>query len=234
MRNRRRHDVAAPGVLHDHGQTRRHAEVPDLLGLGEPAHLGDLQIDAVHGVVGQPTQQHVDAVDVLVQDEGERRAAADRQALLIGRAGLLDIDIDVAHRIHHARRLVHGPACVGIGRHEIARLDGGAAGLDALDVFVRIPAHLELEALIALLAVAGDVLGHLVGGALGDSAVKGNALLLGAAQQLVDGKACLLAEDVPAGDVDGGLHVRVAAHDGVHVPVEGAELCRVLADELRR
>src|SRR5690606_2805316 len=112
-------DVAAPGVLDGHGNAGGDAEVAHQAGLGQAADLADLEVDDVHRAVGEAAGQRVHAGDDLVEDEGQGRAAAGDEAFLIGRAGLLDVDVDVAHGVHDARRLVHGPASVGIGHQHV-------------------------------------------------------------------------------------------------------------------
>ena len=78
-----------------------------------------------HRVLGMPRSRASQAVDHLVEHEGQRRAPAHREAFLIGGAGLLDVDVEIAHRVHHARRLVHGPAGVGVGDQHVGRLEDG-------------------------------------------------------------------------------------------------------------
>src|SRR5215470_706072 len=139
------HDIAAPGVLDGHGDACGNAEVAYLARPRQAADLGDLEVDHVHGAVGDGAQEDAYAVDVLVEDEGQGGAPPHGQAFLIGAAGLLDVDVEVAHGLHDACRLVHGPAGVAVGDQHVAGLQRLAAGADALDVQVGVAADLELE-----------------------------------------------------------------------------------------
>ena len=49
----------------------------------------------------------------------------------------------------------------------------------------------------------------------------------------MDGQAGHFPQDVPAGDIDGGLNVGVSAQHRVHPPVEHVEVARVEADQFR-
>ncbi len=156
VRDRGRHDVAAPAVFERHRDPERHAQVAGLLRLRQPAELADLEVHHVHRPVGVPAHQHVDAVDHLVQHERMIGVPADREAFLVGQARLLDVDVDVAHRPHHARGLVHQPAGVRVGDEPVARLQHRRDRADARDVRIRVAADLQLEAAIAFGAIARD------------------------------------------------------------------------------
>jgi hypothetical protein len=56
---------------------------------------------------------------------------------------------------------VHEPTRVGVGDELVAGLEDIAHGPDALYVVLGPAADLQLEAAIAFIEVAGDVLGHL-------------------------------------------------------------------------
>ncbi len=74
----------------------------------------------------------------LVQHERVVGAAPDGEALLVAQAGLLDVDVDVAHGADHPRRLVHQPAGVGVGDQHVAALAARAATARMrVDVVVR-------------------------------------------------------------------------------------------------
>ena len=96
--------------------------------LVSPPTLEILRLIDVHGVVGDAAQHGGEAVDHLVQHEGPLRCGRRiDEAFLVGHAGLLDIDVDVAHRVDHARGLVHQPAGIGIGDQDVAGLELRAA-----------------------------------------------------------------------------------------------------------
>ena len=44
-------DIPAPTVLDGHRDTERNAQIADLPGFTDTAHLGDFQIDHIHGPV---------------------------------------------------------------------------------------------------------------------------------------------------------------------------------------
>ncbi len=154
-------DVAAPAVLDRHRDAQRHAQVARLPRPRQAAELADLDVDHVHRLVGVAAQQHVDPVDRLVQHERVVRPPPDRQALFVRRARLLDVDVHVAHAAHHARGLVHEPAGVGVGDQHVARLERCTHRADPLDIGLRIAAHLQLEAPVALRPVACHLRRHL-------------------------------------------------------------------------
>ena len=69
VRDGRGGDVAAPAVFDRHRDAHADAEIARLRRPRQAAQLADLQVDDVHGEVGAGAQQHVEAVDVLVEDE---------------------------------------------------------------------------------------------------------------------------------------------------------------------
>ena len=96
-------------------------------------------------------QQHVEAVDGLVEDERMVGVPADGEALLVGQAGLLDVDVHVADGADDAHGLVHAASRCWRRRRGGRRAASIARDrADALDVDVGIAADLELEAAIAL------------------------------------------------------------------------------------
>ena len=115
---------------------------------------------------------------------------------------------------------MHEPAGVGVGDQAVAGLQHGRDGADALDVDVGIAADLELEAAVALGAIAGDLAGHRLGRLLRDGPVEHEVVAVAAAQQHADRQPGDLAEDVPAGDVDARLDVGMPLERGVHAAVE--------------
>ena len=90
-----------------------------------------------------------------------------------------------------------------------------------------------METAIAFGAIAGDFAGHCFGRLLRDGAVEAEILTVTPAQQQADRQPADLSENVPAGDVDGGLHVRMPLERGVHAAVEPFELTRIFAEQMR-
>ena len=110
-------DVAAPGVLDRHRDAGGDAEVAHQPRLGQAADLGDLQVDRRPSRPRRCPSAATPTPPILSSStKGRVGAPADRDALLVGHAGLLDIDVEVAHRVHHPRRVGHRPAGIGVGR----------------------------------------------------------------------------------------------------------------------
>ena len=103
---------------------------------------------------------------------------------------------------------------------------------DALDVHVRVAAHLQLEPGVPLPPVPGDLGRHLVRRLLRDGPVEPHRVAVAAAQQHADGQPGRLPEDVPAGDVDAALDVGVPFQGGVHAVVELQQFPRVVPDQV--
>ena len=135
MRDSGRSDIAAPTVFNGHGDAHRDTKVARKTSFSQPAEFADLDVDHIHRAIGMAAQKHVNVVHRLVEHEGMVCTAADRQALFIRQAGLLDIYIDIANSTNHSRRLVHEPASVGIGDELVARLQYVANKAYAFDVF---------------------------------------------------------------------------------------------------
>lgn len=92
-------------------------------------------------------------------------------------------------------------------------------------------ADFQLELGVALIAVHRDFGRHRLGRDLLDGAVELDLPLSLAAEKLIDRQSRRLAQNVPAGHVDPRLDVRVPAQDRVHVPVQGARVPGVEADD---
>jgi len=60
--------------------------------------------------------------------------ATNRQALLVGQAGLLDVDVDIAHGSYDPHGIMHQPAGVGVGNETIAGLQTTGDGTNAGNV----------------------------------------------------------------------------------------------------
>ncbi len=151
--------------------------------LVRPPTLEILRLIDVHRAVLVAAQHGRQRVDHLVEDEGPLRALADRAALLVAHAGLLDIDVDVLDGVDHAGRLVHQPAGVGVGDQHVALLQLARGGADALDVDIWIAADLELELGVALGAILVHALGHILRALLRDRAIEQEVLAIASAEQ---------------------------------------------------
>ena len=84
MRDSRRSDVAPPAVFQRHRDPHGNAKVADLFGFGQSPKFADLQIHHVHRQVRFGSQQHVEAVDVLIQHKWMVGVAPNGQAFFVG------------------------------------------------------------------------------------------------------------------------------------------------------
>ena len=175
-------DITTPTILDSHGHTQRGAEVTRLAGFGEPAKLADLDVDDIHGTVGVAAEQNIDRIDVFIEHERVITVLAHGEALFVGSAGLFDINIDIAHSLHHTQGIVHEPACVGISHQAVAGLELGCHRVNAGNIGGGITADFQLEAAITLGAVVGHLGGHLVWRFLGDGAVEDKIIAIAAAE----------------------------------------------------
>src|SRR4029453_11476624 len=98
--------------------------------------------------------------------------AANSEALLVGQAWLLDVNIDIAHGFGDSYCVMLHPAGIGIGDEPIAALKFPCDGMNAFDVPIRIAANLELKAAVALRPVPGNFRGHLLRRLLRDGAIE--------------------------------------------------------------
>ncbi len=139
-----------------------------------------------------------------------------REALLVRRTRLLDVDIEVGDRPDDPHRLVHQPARVRIRDENVTLLHKRGDRLDSLDVIVRVASNLQLELAIPLFAIPGNVTRHLGRRALRDRTIELNLLAEPPPEQVADRLAARLAEEIPARHVDRGLHVRMTLQRTVH------------------
>ena len=109
----------------------------------------------------------------------------------------------------------------------------GRHGANACDVVQRVAADLELKSAIALGAVFRDATCHHLGRFLRDRAVEDKVVAIAPAQQHANRLTGCLAEDIPAGHVDGRLDIRVALQGRIHPPVQLGELPRIFAQQVR-
>src|SRR2546426_9004787 len=98
-RDRCRDNVAAPRIFDRHRNAQRHTHVTNLTCLREPADFRDLQVDHVHRLIGNGPHDHAEIIDHFVEYEWPICVAAYHQTLFVAEAGLLDVNIDVTHRV---------------------------------------------------------------------------------------------------------------------------------------
>jgi hypothetical protein len=228
-----RDQIATPDVLHAHGDTHCGAEVPGEARPGEAAHLRDLDAGDVKSVVALRPHQIFSALQTLVELEGLRRAAAHRQAVGVTIARLLEDIVEIPRGFGDTDSLVAPPAPIGVADDEMLGALYRNHRTDALDVVLRLAADLELHVRVSL---APGVFGrgaHVVGILLGQRKIHGQGVVLPPAQQRVHGKTRGLPENVVAGHIERGLHVRMSLERAIHAAVDGTDTRRILADQSR-
>src|SRR5262249_48531978 len=127
---------------------------------------------------------------------------ADGETFFIGQARLLDVDVHSANGTDDANRVVEPPAGVSVGHEAIARLQLGGDGANALDIYFRIAADLELEPAVAFGPVTGHTAGHRRGVLLRDRPVEAEIGAVAAAEQHTHRLHSDLAENIPTGHVN--------------------------------
>src|SRR5579871_4352399 len=135
----------------------------------------------------------------LVEDERERLALPNRDALLDGRARLFQAD--ARHVLQHPDRqggVLEPPPAVGI-RHDDVFISGRVNhGPYAGDIFARGPADLQLKPVDPRGPGTGGEVGHFLWRTQGNGDVEREPFLAQAAEQNVTGDVDDLPEQVPA------------------------------------
>ena len=157
---------------------------------------------------------------------------SNRKAFFVADARLLDIDVDAFDSSHNASGFVHQPAGVRIGDQLVTRSEHTGDGVNPSDVFVGIATDFQLESSVAFFAIAVDILCHFFRRLLRDRSVKHEVISPSTTEQCADGNSGNLPEDIPAGDIDSGLHIRMPLHGGIHELVQLAELRRVMPNQM--
>ncbi len=116
--------------------------------------------------------QRLDAGDVLVEDERQGGFSPDRQAMLVGAARLLDVDVTIANGIDDTQRIIDPPARVRIGDEHFPFGQHISGRVYALDIVCRIAPDLELELGVAVRAMPGNILCHLTRRPLADCTIE--------------------------------------------------------------
>ena len=158
----RSRDVAAPAVFERHGNPHRHAQVAGLTRFRESAKFADLQVHNVHCQITLCTQQHVKAVNVLIEHKGMVGVSADGEAFFVGDARLFDVHVEIANGAHNTHGFVLRPAGIGIGYQTVGWSQDRAGRTNSLDVHIRITADFELEPRVALCTITRDALSHFI------------------------------------------------------------------------
>ena len=138
--DRGRDDVAAPRVLDRQGQPELDRSVAHQSRLAQPADAADLEVDVVHGVGRDGPDQRRQVGDDFVEDEREGAQSADRQALLEGRAGLLEPQpVEALEQPRRDDGVLPSPATVRVTDDRVLWAGHRMDGRDAIAVVA--PAH---------------------------------------------------------------------------------------------
>ena len=202
-------------------------------GGGEPAALGQLDVDQVGGPAADHLDQVADAEDRLVGEDRGGHAVGDpgQPVEVPGRYRLLD-QLDAVQRGDHADRLARRPALVGVEPDGHVGPDCGLDGADAGDVGGGVPADLDLEHVEALgdPGLCGG--GQLVGRTRRERHIRADPQPT-AAQQAHQRDTEPPRGQVMQGDVDGGDRARVAHHGAGRRPAGGRDVVGIAADQQR-
>src|SRR5712691_6469504 len=106
--------------------------------------------------------------------------------------------------------------------------------MDSLDIRVWVAAHFELKFRVAFGATERHFALHFLRTLLRNGAVQGERFTVPSAKERDDGLSSDLAKDVPAGNVERGLDIRMAAQGRVHAVVQHQQCCRIETDEMTR
>jgi hypothetical protein len=101
-------------------------------------------------LVSDSLDDHAQTVDDLIEDEGPVHMAANDQTFLVTRTRLLEVHIDIPHRIRHAKSLMLRPAGVGVRDQHVSCFENLPDIGDSLDVRVGVAADLQLELRVPL------------------------------------------------------------------------------------
>lgn len=226
-------DVSTPGVFESHADTHGHAEVASLLNFGQSTEFANFQVHEIHGEIRFGTEEHIDVVDIFIENEGVIGVSADGETFFISQAGLFDVDIDIPNCPDDADGFVLSPAGIGVGDEAFTGLDLGGDRADASDIGIWVASDFELEASVAFGTVGGDLGGHFFGGFLGDCSIEADIFAVATSHEDADGEARGLSEDIPAGDIDARFDVGVAFEGGIHEVIEFGEFEGIFSDEMR-
>ena len=149
-------------------------------------------------------------------------------------AGLFQVDRLVLERGDELGGLVLAPVGVGVDDHHLLVPQHVETGPGARHVELPVAAaDLDLEAAEALREELLGALPHDLRPVHPDDVVDREPRLDGSAEEVAHGEPGRLAQEVPAGDVDGGLRVGVAVQDPVHTRVDLLDLPRVRPEQGR-
>ncbi len=131
-----------------------------MLGFGQAAELGYLDVYHVHCVIGVSSQQNRKAIEVFIHYEGQGSPLPHGEAFFVSKAGLLHVNVEFLHCSRNADGFMLSPSRVGIRNQLFTGLHLVRHGVDPLHVDVGVAAYLKLKTSVALFAVIGHVGGH--------------------------------------------------------------------------
>ncbi len=222
--DRRGDDVSAPAIFQCHRDSHFHAEVTSLSCFCQSTEFADLDVHHVHCLLGMSAEERVKSVDVLVENEGAIPSCANSAAFVVGRAGLLDVDINVPNSLADTYRFMLEPARVGIGHKNVTPFQFCGNGVNSRNIEIDIvTANLELEAAVALFAVAGYLGCHFFGRFLRDCSIQLNAVSEATTEEFANRHPGRFAKNIPAGHIDRGFHIGVSFQGDVHASIDSTD-----------
>ena len=104
-----------------------------------------------------------------------------------------------------------GPTGICVGDQDVTGLKDCCCGVNSIDIRIGDAADLKLKLCISFVAVLGDTLGHPLRRVLRDRAVKSKIIAVSTAKQRRYRLSARFAQNIPAGDIDCGFDIRMAA-----------------------
>ena len=221
----------AAGVLHIHADAGLEADVSDPPCRREATHPADLEADHLAGPVGDQPQGVTEGHQGLVEGQGLSDGGPHGEVLFVGLAGLLHHPVEVTGGVQGGDRLGRRPGPVDVERDLLARGHGGVQDPHPLDVGLYVRADLGRVERVPLGARQPDLGQQLVGCPRRDRRVQAHPAVLASPQHVAERQPGRPCDEVPAGHVNGGLHVAVPWQGEVHGPVDGVGAARVEAED---
>lgn len=170
----------------------------------------------------------------LIQLDRMARPGADRQALLIGRAGLFQIQIQPLCRTGESNRLVPAPCAVHVAHPDLARLPQLHQGAHKLPIHLDVMSQLDLKVEKAPLPEIPEAFRHRLRLCQGHDPMQRDGLAHQPAQQRIDRQSSCLAKQVPTRQINRRFGRGLTIECLIHLPHQSRGVPRVLADHTRR
>ena len=154
------------------------------------------------------------------------------ETLLVGQAGLFDVDIQILDRFYHTHRFMREPTRIRIGDKFVTGGKHRSNRVDPFDIFIRVSTNLQLETLVTLISITSDIFSHDFGRLLGDGSIECHTVRANASQKRGDRLLGHFTQEIPARHVHSRLDVRMPLQRPVHPVPQRRDLTRVHAEDL--